>query len=395
MNIGAIVTKQGKDVKTNYYDTMIENYVSSDKLIDTFAKSKKCPDGRKVDYCVYHSYFNDKFPQDGNERKRLYDYCFEGLEDYAFCTTDFKVYDCCYIKDEKQKKQQEEFYRLINEKVHKYDKNMEITYRLHDEFMINFEKRKQLIQKKNELDKAYGSSGNDIKENPQYITLFQLLHREEEALESKRNNIEKVYNLKHYEISKEEFIATYTKDEVEKRDKAKMNLEHWCNKNQKGSISKEQETLMKLEFAIKNITDILLKSFDTPCVYIYKAVKALEDLKFYFKKDYTKKDFVKTVEEDLEKCKTYFEIYKEFIGDKHIDVIISKVEREQAQAAAEERKNKQQSKFVQKAQSGQNSFVVKLDGTVEKDTNEEPKLIIGSSITGNVDDEKWRGVRSI
>jgi hypothetical protein len=394
MNIGAIITKQGKDIKTNYYDSMIENHVSSDKFVDTFIKSKKCPDGRKVDYCVFHSYFNEKTPQDGNGRKILYDYCFEGLEDYAFCTTDFKVYDCCHIKAGKSKKQQEEFYKLINEKVHKYDKNMEITYRLHDEFMVNFEKRKQFIQKKNELEKIYGFSKNDITENPQYSTFLQLFHREEDVLENKRNNIEKVYNLKTYEISKEEFIATYTKNEVERRDKAKANLDHWCNKNQKVSISKDQEIVTKIDFAIKNSTNILVKSFENPCVYIYKAIKALEDLKFYFNKDHTKKEFVRTVEEDLEKCKTYFEIYKEFIGDKHIDVIINKVEREQSQAASEERKNKQQSKFVQKAQSGQNSFVVKLDGTVEKDTNEEPKLIIGNSITGNVDDEKWKGIRS-
>jgi hypothetical protein len=394
MNIGAIVIKQGKDVKTNYYDTMIQNHISSDKFVDTFINSKKCPDGRKVDFCVFHSYFDDKLPQDDNGRKRLYDYCFEGLEDYAFCTTDFKVYDCCHIKAEKFKKQQEEFYKLINEKVHKYDKNMEVTYRLHDEFMVNFEKRKQLIQKKNELEKIHGFSKNDITENPQYITLLQLLHREEETLENKRNNIEKVYNLKPYEISKEEFIATYTKDEIERRDKAKMNLDHWCNKNQKNSISKEQEFLIKLDLGIKSITNILIKSYETPCVYIYKAMKALEDLKAHFKHDHSKEDFVKNVNTDLEKCKTYFEMYKEFLENNHIDVIISKVEREQSQAASEERKNKQQSKFVQKVQAGQTSFVVKLDGTVEKDTNEEPKLVIGSSISGNVDDEKWRGVRS-
>jgi hypothetical protein len=59
---------------------------------------------------------------------------------------------------------------------------MEVTYRLHEEFMINFEKRKQLIQKKNEFEKMYGYSKNDITENPQYVTLLQLLHREEENL---------------------------------------------------------------------------------------------------------------------------------------------------------------------------------------------------------------------
>jgi hypothetical protein len=394
MSIGAVVLKSGTEFKTQYCDTSIQSYTSSNN-IDKFFTSKKCPDGRKVDLCVFHSCFNEKLPQDSQERQKLYDYCLEGLEDYAFCTTDFKVYDCCHIKAEKYKKQKEEFYKLINDKVHKYDHNMEVTYRLHEEFMINFEKRKQLIQKKNEFEKMYGYSKNDITENPQYVTLFQLLHREEEALENKRNNIEKVYNLKPYEISKDEFIATYTKNEVERRDKAKMNLDHWCNKNQKNCVSKEQELLMKIDLGIKSITDILSKSYETPCVYIYKAMKALEDLKAHFKNDHSKEDFVKNVKKDLEKCKTYFELYKEFLGNNHIDIIIGKVDKEQSQAASEERKNKQQSKFVQKVQAGQNSFVVKLDGTVAKDTNDEPKLVIGSSIIGNVDDEKWRGVRSI
>ena len=73
--------------------------------------------------------------------------------------------------------------------------------------------------------------------------------------------------------------------------------------------------------------------------------------------------------------------------------VVKKVEKEQTQAAAEERKNKNYSQNVQKVQAAKNSFVVKLDGSVAKDTSNEPKLVIGGSITNNVDDERWKNLR--
>jgi hypothetical protein len=99
---------------------------------------------------------------------------------------------------------------------------------------------------------------------------------------------------------------------------------------------------------------------------------------------------------DLNKCKKNFEIYKEFIGDKDINSIIKKIEHEQAQAASDERKNKNNLTSTQKVKSSNTSFVVKLDGTVAKDTNKEPKLIIGGTVSTIVNDsneDRWKDLR--
>ena len=77
----------------------------------------------------------------------------------------------------------------MSEKINRYDHNMEVTYRIHEDFMINIEKRKQLIQKKQEFEKVNGSADNII-DNPQYSLLLQLLKREEEVLENKRLKLE-------------------------------------------------------------------------------------------------------------------------------------------------------------------------------------------------------------
>ena len=391
MEIGAVVLKSGKELIKKYIDFSIENHDDIDDRIKSLINSKKCPDDKKLELCTYHSRFSSD--NKSNRRIKDYDYYLSGIENYALCTTDFKVYDLCYILEEKSKKEKEEFLRLMSEKINKYDHNMEVTYRIHDDFMINIEKRKQLIQKKQDFEKVHGSSEYKIQDNPQYILLLQLLQREEEVLENKRNHIEKIYNLKPYEISKEEFILSYTKDEVEKRDKAKSNLDHWCNKNQKTSLTKEQEILIKIDTSIKSLTDILSKSYEIPCVYIYKAIKALDEIIAHLRKDLRHQDLVNKAKIDLEKCNRNFEIYKEFIGNHNIDLIVKKVEKEQTQAAAEERKNKSYSQNVQKVQAAKNSFVVKLDGSVAKDTNNEPKLVIGGAITSNVDDERWKGLR--
>lgn len=391
MNIGAVILKSGKEIVKKYTDSSIENHDQINEKITQIMNTKKCPEGRKLELCTFHTCFS---PDDkGKARRKDYDYYLQGINDYAICTTDFKVYDLCYILEEKSKKEKEDFLRLMSEKINKYDHNMEVTYRIHEDFMINIEKRKQLIQKKQEFEKANGSSNYNIQDNPQYILLLQLLQREEDVLENKRNHIEKIYNLKPYEISKEEFIGSFTKDEVEKRDKAKANLDHWCNKNQKTSLTKEQEFLIKIDTAIKSLTDILSKSYEIPCVYVYKATKALDEIIAHLRKDLRHQDLVNKAKSDLEKCNHNFEIYKEFIGDRNIELIVKKVEREQSQAAAEERKNKNYSQNVQKVQAAKNSFVVKLDGSVAKDTSNEPKLVIGGAITSNVEDERWKGLR--
>lgn len=391
MEIGAIVLKSNKDVIKKYIDNSIENFDILDDKLKSFINTKKCPDGKKLELCVFHSCFSPD--SKSNRRRKDYDYYLSGINDYALCTTDYKVYDLCYMKEEKLKKEKEDLLRVMNDKVNRYDHNMEVTYRIHEDFLVNIEKRKQLIQKKQEFEKINGSSRDNILENPQYILLLQLLQREEEVLENKRNHIEKIYYLKPYEISKEEFIISFTKDEIEKRDRAKANLDNWCNKNQKLSLTKEQEFLIKIDTSIKTLNDILIKTFETPCVYTYKAMKALDELIAYFRKDSRYEDLIVKANNDLDKCKKNFEIYKEFIGDKDIDLIVRKVEREQAQAAAEERKNKNHVQFIQKVQSTRNSFVVKLDGSIAKDNSSEPKLVIGGVITNTNDDERWKNLR--
>ena len=77
---------------------------------------------------------------------------------------------------------------------------------------------------------------------------------------------------------------------------------------------------------------------------------------------------------------------------KDIDNIIHKIEKEQNEAANEERKIKQAS-YIRTVKTSNKGVIVKLDGSVVQDTSTHPKLIIGNMIDGRVEDEVWRNVR--
>ena len=82
------------------------------------------------------------------------------------------------------------------------------------------------------------------------------------------------------------------------------------------------------------------------------------------------------------------------MGDKDIEVILRKVDKEQRQALEIEKSIKNR-KNIQKVENiAKNAMVIKLDGTVEKDTNEN-RLVIGSVIEeGPVQDDNWRFIRN-
>jgi hypothetical protein len=387
MTEGLILWKEKKQLQKVY----LTSESNLDPKISKLYKEKRTPDGRKLEICVFHSCYRENFPTEENEMKKLYEYCIDGIQDFCYCTNKFKVYDLCHIEEEQMKRKEEEHRNAMYNKLYNYEHNMEVTYRFHNNFMNTFEERKKIIQRKNELEKKYGNFKDDFADNPEYSTLLQLLYRAEETLENKKKNIEKIYDLKPQKVSKEDFIAVHSKEETDIKNKAKHNLEHWYNKNTKNNTTREKEELFRLGLGIQNITKLLHSSFEIPCVYVYKAIKALNDLYYFFKKDTTKAELITKIKNDLEKCKEEFEIYKEFIDTKNIENIVKKVEEEQIRVAEEEKMNKKKSQTIQKLKTSQQAFVVKLDGTVSQDTSDEPKLIIGSK--DEPEDDKWKSIR--
>jgi len=363
-------------------ETSVKNTISK------ICKEKRTPDGKDLEFCTFHSYFSPKDPGD----EKTYRFCFEGITNYAFCTNDYKVYDLCHLEDLKFKTKERKKMQDILEKSNKYEHNMSVTYKIHEEFMVNIERRKQLISKKLELEKTYGTEDN-LESYPEYMVLIQILQKAEENLENVKKNLEKIYMLKQYTISKEEFTVSLMKTEIDKVEKAKANLNTWCNKHKKTNNLQGQELILKVKLQIDNINVILNTSFQNPIVYIYKAIKALEDLEYYYRNTIGEEKFYTRITEDLQICKKHFLVYKEFLANTDIESIIFKVEKEQKEAADEEKRIKQSS-YIRTAKSSVNhGMIVKLDGSVVQDTSNQPKLIIGNVVEGKIEDEQWRSLR--
>lgn len=359
----------------------------SNSKINKMCVSKKTPDDKMLKSCIFHSCCSSR--EKGIET--IYDWCLEGIKDYALCTDDYQVYDLCYLEDIKREKERQKYIEMIKDKTNKYDHNMSVTYRMHEEFMVNIEKRRQMISRKDELEKICGEP-DKVENSPEYMTLYQILQKAQEGYEYTQKNIEKVYNLKLHEVSKEEFIAQHTKTDKENVEKAKANLIHWINKNKRKPLSREQEQILSLDVQIRYLNKIISTTFENPVVYIYKAIKALEELEKYYKKDWRQEEFYNKIYNDLDVCRKIYKTYEEFMKDKNIEDIINKVEKEQKDAVEEERKIKQ-AQYIQTAKTGSRGFVVKLDGSVVQDTSTEPRLIIGKVITGKIEDEQWRNIR--
>lgn len=360
------------------------------KSLSKVCSEKKTPDGRKLELCVFHSCLDSKLPEKSEAK---YKYLLQGLNDYAICFEDYKVYDLCQIEEDKYHQRMLEKSRQMNKKLQMYNHKMEITYRIHDDFMTNIDKRRLLIQKRNELEKLYGDSRIKAEDHPEYITLVQILQKAEEQYENSKNNLEKIYDLKPRDISKVEFVSNSTKEESSKVEKAKASLENWYNKYNKIPLSQEQRMFLQVDSQIQTLNSILIKTFETPCVYIYKAIQALDEMKAYFAKDFRVQEEVEKMKQDYELCCKKFEIYKEFIGDKNMDSIILKVENEQRQAAFDDSKAKN-SEFIRKVKTKGPGLIVKLDGSLAQDESNEPKLIIGKAISGKIEDEEWRTLRN-
>lgn len=384
--IAYAIQKTNKGINKIKINKSIDELDSNDP-IQKMCITEKTPNGKKLMSCIFHSYCSEKPVGD----ERTYEYCLEGLNDYAICTDNYNVLDLCYIKELEFKEQQERKIIDIRNKVAKFDHNMEVTYRIHDEFMINIERRKQLMNYKSELEKIHGET-EKVEESPEYMTLYQILQRAEESFEALKQNLEKIYNLKPQEISKDEFINQHIKDDIEKVNKARENLIRYRNKFQKKPLSQGQERILGLETQINIVNKLLKNTFETPLVYIYKATKALEELERWYRKDYNKVDFYNSVCYNLEKCNKFYLVYKEFFNENDIQKIIDKVEKEQRDAAEDERRNKQ-ARNIKSVKTGSQGFVVKMDGTVIKDESTEPKLIIGKTVTGRIEDEKWNSIR--
>jgi hypothetical protein len=382
----AIVLKKTKHglMKHDLYKSISE--LSSKSHIENICLSKKTSSGIELSPCIFHSHLNPT-------QHTTFDYCLEGLEDDAFCTEDFQVYDTCNYLEKKQEEKKEKFFNKMRDMLNKYEHHMSVTYRINDEFLINYEKRKTLLYRKQELEKNFGETSLFFENNAEYNTLSQLVRKAEETYFKTRANVEKIYDAKHQSIPKEDFIIRSTKDELVKVEKCKSNLDNWCNKN-KSLLTKEHNEIMILQRQIDSL-DILLESiYETPCVYIHKAIKALNEMYSHYKKD-DRQDIqlqVRKMEADLEQCFRYQEMHKEFLKGKTIEEIMKKVEKEQEEARNEERKIKSR-KFIQSVkQSSDNALIVKIDGSVIKDENEE-KLIIGNMVQGRIEDEQWRNLR--
>lgn len=350
--------------------------------------NKQTPDRKTMDLCIFHSSFDSDITPNHHKYMR----CLEGIDGYGFCTKDYKVYDLCFQKDLAWKEAKMKHSRAMLQKMTKYDRNMEITNRVHSNFMINFEKRNQLIQKKKEMEKTHGSLTSKMEEQPEYLVLSQLVQKCEEIYDHSWNKLEAIYHLTPKQVTKEEFIFASMKEEVIKLERAKASLETWCNKYNRKPLTEEETILLRMDRQIAGLTKLMNSTFELPCVYMYKAIRSLDDLKHYFRPEIREKATYEMICTDLETCNKKYEVYQEFLEGKKIEDLLLKVEREQSQAAEEDRRN-QTAKFVQTVYN--DGLVVRLDGTVEEDISDHPKLIIGSAVTsGKIQDEQWRKLRT-
>lgn len=387
LKIAVIIEKTKQSVIKHIVNKSIEDMRHSKNPLEKICLQRKTPDGLCLEPCVFHSYTL-------KDNKTSYNKCLEGIKDYAFCTEDFQVYDTCnHIERKIHEKNIVKSNRMMEE-MYNYAKQINSINQIHGDFSVNHEKRKALIQEKKNLEKSIGKVSFDYTEDADYQILKQILEKAEEIFENTRLNLSKVYALKPYDISLEEFTAKFTKEDSLRVDRAKHSLQNWCNKRENGSFTKDQEQMILLDAKINSMTRLLSSTFETPCAFLYKAIEKIEELYHYFKKDKSYQDDIQEIERDLEKLKSQFVIYKEFMGDRDIEVIIRKVDKEQRQALEIEKSIKSR-KNIQKVENiSKNAMVIKLDGTVEKDTNEN-RLVIGSVIeVGPVQDDNWRFIRN-
>jgi hypothetical protein len=385
MKVGIIVKKTKHGLVKHVINKPISE-MSSKSSIENVCVSMKTSSGIPLESCIFHSHTSPN-------QNTTYDYCLEGIIDDAFCTENFQVYDTCNYLGRKMEEDRQKFFHKMKDMLNKYENNMAMTYRINDEFLVNYEKRKSLLKQKLELEKLFGKASLFFENNSEYETLNQLVQKAEETYFKTKANVEKIYASKQQSISKEEFILRSTKDELIKLEKCKANLNNWCNRN-KSLLTKEHNQIIMIKSQIDSLTALLKSIYETPCVYIHKAIKALDDLHHHYKKDDREEIQVRVrqIEIDLEICSKYVEIYKEFLKDISIEEVIEKVEKEQREAKNEEQKIKSR-KFIQSVKkSSENSFIVKLDGSVVKDDNKE-KLIIGNMVQGKIEDEQWRNIR--
>ena len=387
IKIAVIVEKTKQSVIKHIVNKSIEDMRHSKNPLEKMCLQRKTPDGIILEPCIFHSYTK-------KDNKTSYDKCLEGINNYAFCTEDFQVYDICnHLERKIQEKNLAKSRRMMDD-MYNYNKQMNSINQIHGDFSINYEKRRVLIQEKKNLEKSIGKVSLDYTEDADYQILKQILEKAEEIFENTKLNLSKVYALKPYDITLEDFIGKFSKEDSLRVDRAKNSLQTWCNKRENGSFTKDQERMISLDAKINSMTKLLASTFEIPCAFLYKAIEKIEKLYHYFKKDKSYQNDIQEMERDLEKLKVQFEIYKEFMGDKDIEVIIYKVDKEQRQALEIEKSIKSR-KNIQKVENiSKNAMVIKLDGTVEKDTNEN-RLVIGSVIeAGPVQDDNWRFVRS-
>ena len=385
MKVALVLKKTKGGVEKHILNGKSISEMSNASPIERICKTMKTNDGITLKPCIFHSHTNPT-------SKTTYEYCVEDLNCDAFCTTDFTVYDTCAHREKLAQEKQLRIDRKMLTMLDNYTHHMEVTYRMNEEFLVNYEKRRVLQQKKQEFEKEYGQVSLSFENNPEYVTLVQLVQKAEEIYFKSKANIEKIYNLKSHDISKEEFVLRSTKDDLLKVEKTKANLEHWCNKQNRSNVSKEHNLILSLSRQILSLTNLLKSSFENPCVYIYKAIRAIDELYHHFKNDWRHKQEILQFEADKEQCEKYYFMYKEFLGTTPIETVIQKVDKEQREARSEENKIKSR-KFIQTVKNvSENALVVKLDGTTIKDTNDE-KLIIGNMVQGRIEDENWRNLR--
>lgn len=387
IKIAVIVEKTKQGVIKHIVNKSIEDMRNSKNTLEKICLQKKTPDGIPLEPCVFHSYTL-------KDNKTSYDKCLEGIDNYAFCTEDFQVYDTCNHLERIFHERKMTNSKRMMEEMYNYDKQMNSINQIHGDFSVNHEKRKALIQEKKNLEKSVGNFSSDYTEESDYQILKQILEKAEEIFENTRLNLSKVYALKPYDVTLEDFIGKFSKEDSLRVDRAQNNLQNWCNKRENGSFTKDQERMILLDAKINSMTKLLSSTFEIPCAFLYKGIEKIDELYHYFKKDKSYQNDIQEIEKDLEKLKSQFQIYKEFMGDKDIEVILHKVDKEQRQALEIEKSIKSR-KNIQKVENiAKNAMVIKLDGTVEKDTN-ETRLIIGSVIEeGPVQDDNWRFIRN-
>jgi hypothetical protein len=344
---------------------------------------KIAPTGVKLEPCPWHSNYHSS------------DCYTENPPTYGIWLSDCTVIDTCHIQE-----------KINKDNEDKEIKNMENICRdttwfndaksLYEGFNIQFEKRNVLTTQINSIKKEIEKikTGPDTK-NQEYVILLSRATKAEEIYnqrvetltKSHKNAIGKVEPL-------EDFIAKRTIEEKITLDKTKEDVQRWYNNHLNSDSVVLFEKVASLQKLANILTSNLQRNFRSSYTYVFRAIQNLYKMKFYYMRYKLRRDYsLDDIKMDILQMESNLSSFNEFTKGVSPCKIIEEFEKEQECAIREEKAIKS-GKTVQRIANSQSTFVVRLDGTLEKNVTDE-QIIIGASMTSKPNTEKddnvnWR-----